>query len=263
MTSATGSWRRRFTCLRPLAPCWRCWRCVLPFTADWQMMFVWLGIELLVDTIDGPLARRFDAKRVLPRFSGERLDLIVDYLTYVAVPAFVFAESGFLPEDFRLPAAIAILMSGLFHFSDLESKTEEGFFVGFPAIWNVVLLYLFVLGLTPTLALAIVAGLVVLTFVPILCVHPLCVVRLRIMTMLVTLICVCAAIVAMANLFPSLARGTVDRTSHLKQKSENRSEPDAADDDCLFSWILGGMKDELNIRSEICVGCNLDPVEGF
>ena len=236
---------------------------MLPFTADWQMMFVWLGIALLVDTIDGPLARRFDAKRVLPRFNGERLDLIVDYLTYVAVPAFVFAESGLLPEDFRLPAAIAILMSGLFHCSDLERKTEEGFFVGFPAIWNVVLLYLFVLGLTPTLALAIVAGLVVLTFVPILCVHPVCVVRLRIMTMLVTLICVCAAIVAVANPFPSLARGTVDRTSHLKQKSENRSEPDAADDDCLFSWILGGMKDELNIRTEICVGCNLEPVEGF
>lgn len=120
---------------------------MLPFTADWQMMFVWLGIALLVDTIDGSLARRFDAKRVLPRFSGERLDLIVDYLTYVAVPAFVFAESGLLPEDFRLPAAIAILMSGLFHFSDLESKTEEGLFVGFPAIWNVVLLYLFVLSL--------------------------------------------------------------------------------------------------------------------
>jgi phosphatidylcholine synthase len=171
---------------------------------DWKMMFVWLGIALLVDTIDGPLARRFDVRRVLPRFSGERLDLIVDYLTYVAVPAFVFAESGLLPEDFRLPAAIAILMSGLFHFSDIESKTEEGFFVGFPAIWNVVLLYLFVLGLTPTVALAIVAGLVVLTFVPILCVHPLCVVRLRIMTMLVTLICVCAAIVAVANPFPSL-----------------------------------------------------------
>ena len=231
--------------------------------ADWQMMFVWLGMALLVDTVDGPLARRIDVKGVLPRFSGERLDLIVDYLTYVAIPAFVFTESALLPEGFRLPAAIAILLSGLFHFADLDSKTEEGFFVGFPVIWNVVLLYLFVLGLTPTVALAIVAGLVVLTFVPILCVHPVRVVRLRVVTMLVTLICVCAAIVAVANPFPSLARGTVDRTSHLKQKSENRSEPDAADDDCLFSWILGGMKDELNIRSEICVGCNLDPVEGF
>jgi phosphatidylcholine synthase len=171
--------------------------------ADWQTMFVWLGIALLVDTVDGPLARRLDVKAVLPRFSGERLDLIVDYLTYVAIPAFVVTEASLLPEGFRLPAAIAILLSGLFHFSDVDCKTEEGFFVGFPAIWNVVLLYLFVLGLPPAIALAIVAGLVVLTFVPILCVHPIRVVRLRVVTLLVTVICVCAAMVAVANSFPS------------------------------------------------------------
>ena len=172
--------------------------------ADWQMMFVWLGIALLVDTIDGPLARRFDVKTVLPRFSGERLDLIVDYLTYVAIPAFVLTETDLLPEGFRLPAAIAILLSGLFHFSDVDSKTEDGFFVGFPVIWNIVLLYLFVLGLPPPVALAIVSGLVLLTFVPILCVHPFRVVRLRIVTALVTLICAGAAVVAVANPFPSV-----------------------------------------------------------
>jgi len=172
--------------------------------ADWQMMFVWLGIALLVDTVDGPLARLVDVKTVLPRFSGERLDLIVDYLTYVAIPAFVLTETDLLPEGFRLPAAMAILLSGLFHFSDLHSKTEEGFFVGFPVIWNIVLLYLFVLGLPPAVALAIVACLVLLTFVPILCVHPVRVVRLRIVTGLVTLICAGAAIVAIANPFPSV-----------------------------------------------------------
>lgn len=172
--------------------------------ADWQMLFVWLGVALLVDTVDGPLARRLDVKAVLPRFSGERLDLIVDYLTYVAIPAFVLTESALLPEGFRMPAAIAILLSGLFHFSDLHSKTEEGFFVGFPAIWNVVLLYLFVLGLTPSVALAIVGGLVLLTFVPILCVHPVRVARLRIVTLFVTLICVGATVVAVANPFPSV-----------------------------------------------------------
>ena len=68
---------------------------------DWQMMFVWLGIALLVDAVDGPLARRLDVKRVLPRFSGERLDLIVDYLTYVAVPAYALIEAPLLPEADR------------------------------------------------------------------------------------------------------------------------------------------------------------------
>jgi len=171
--------------------------------ADWQMMFVWLGIALIVDAIDGPLARLFDVEAVLPRFSGERLDLIVDYLTYVAIPAFVLTETDLLPEVSRLPAAIAILLSGLFHVSDVHSKTEEGFFVGFPAVWNIVLLYLFALGLSPPAALAVVVGLVALTFVPILYVHPFRVVSLRVATTLVTLAWGVAAAVAVANPFPS------------------------------------------------------------
>jgi phosphatidylcholine synthase len=172
--------------------------------ADWQMMFVWLGIALIVDAVDGPLARLFDVKAVLPRFSGERLDLIVDYLTYVAIPAFVLTETDLLPEAVRLPAAIAILLSGLFHVSDVHSKTEEGFFVGFPAIWNIVLLYLFVLGLPPEGALAIVCGLVLLTFVPILFVHPFRVRRLRTLTGVVTLAWAVTAAIAVANPFPSV-----------------------------------------------------------
>ena len=93
---------------------------------------------------------------MLPRFSGERLDLIVDYLTYVAVPAYALTEAPLLPDAARLPAAAAILLSSLFHVADLKSKTEEGYFVGFPAIWNIVLLYLFALGLPPYVALAVV-----------------------------------------------------------------------------------------------------------
>ena len=114
----------------------------------WQSMFGWLGVALAVDAVDGPLARYLKVNAVLPRFSGERLDLIIDYLTYVAVPAFVFAQADLLPEPFRLPAAAAILLSSLFHVADTGSKTREGYFVGFPAVWNIVLLYLFVLGLS-------------------------------------------------------------------------------------------------------------------
>lgn len=170
---------------------------------NWHEMFMWLGLALFVDAIDGPLARRADVKGVLPRFSGERLDLIVDYLTYVAIPAFVLTEAALLPEWSRIPAAIAILLSGLFHVCDVESKTEEGYFVGFPAIWNVVLLYLFVLGLPPIGALVLVAGCVLLTFVPILCVHPFRVVRLRVLTAIVVAVWGGVAIAALAQPFPS------------------------------------------------------------
>jgi phosphatidylcholine synthase len=171
--------------------------------ADWQMMFVWLGAALIVDAVDGPLARNLSVKTMLPRFSGERLDLIVDYLTYVAVPAYALTEAPILPDAARLPAAAAMLLSGLFHVADLNSKTEEGYFVGFPAIWNIVLLYLFALGLAPLAALAIIAVCVALTFVPILAVHPFRVARLRWFTCLVAAIWAGAAAAAVANPFPS------------------------------------------------------------
>ena len=153
---------------------------------DWQWMFIWLGVALIVDTVDGPLARRVGVVRVLPRFSGERLDLIVDFLTYVAVPAFAFSQSDLLPEASRLPAGIAVILSSLFHMADQESKTKDGYFVGFPAIWNVVCLYLFVLGPPPFVSLFIVAFFVALTFVPILAVHPFRVAEWRSFTWLVT-----------------------------------------------------------------------------
>jgi len=170
---------------------------------DWQMMFVWLSAALVVDAVDGPLARRLAVTTVLPRFSGERLDLIVDYLTYVAVPAFALTEAQLLPDAARLPAAAAILLSSLFHVADLKSKTEEGYFVGFPAIWNIILLYLFALNFPPYVSLAIVAIFVLLTFVPMLSVHPFRVARLRPFTCLVTALWAGAAALAIANPFPS------------------------------------------------------------
>ena len=107
------------------------------------------------------------------------------------------------PEPFRLTAAAAMLLSSLFHVADLNSKTEEGYFVGFPAIWNVVLLYLFAFQLPPYVALVIVMLFVTLTFVPILSVHPFRVARLRPLTCAVTLVWIAAAAFAVANPFPS------------------------------------------------------------
>ena len=83
----------------------------------------------------------------LPRFSGEELDHLVDYVTYVTVPAFMLARAEIVPEGLRLPLAAVIMLVSLYHFSDTESKTADGYFVGFPAIWNVVVLYCFVLDL--------------------------------------------------------------------------------------------------------------------
>ena len=169
--------------------------------SDWAASFGWLGAALIVDGADGPMARRLEVKRVLPRFSGEDLDKIIDYLTYVAVPAFMVARGPIMPEGFRLLLAAVIAMSSLYHFSDKHSKTADGYFVGFPAIWNIVVLYCFALAIPPALAASLIAICAILTFVPFRFVHPLRVKRLRPLTLAVMVAWGIAAVAAASGGF--------------------------------------------------------------
>jgi len=132
----------------------------------WAASFAWLGVALIVDGVDGPLARKLDVKRVLPRFSGEELDHLVDYVTYVTVPAFIAARSALVPDGLRLPLAGLIMLVSLYHFSDTESKAEDGYFVGFPAIWNIAVLYCFVLDLPRAVSASLIGTCAILTFIP-------------------------------------------------------------------------------------------------
>lgn len=148
----------------------------------WEAAFLWLAVALVIDGVDGSLARRADVRRVLPRFSGERLDLVIDYVTYVFVPTLALLQAGFLRGGWGLVLGCAILLSSLFHFSDTESKADDYSFVGFPAIWNLVAFYVFAFGLSPFVtALVVLAG-VLLTFVPLKWAHPLRTARLRPLT---------------------------------------------------------------------------------
>jgi len=139
----------------------------------WELMFAWLGAALLIDGIDGTFARMAKVSEHLPRFSGDRLDLVIDYVTYVFVPALALLQAGFLPGGWGLVLASLILLSSLFHFSDTESKTDDHCFVGFPAIWNVVAFYAFAFAMPPWLCGTLVTVCVVLTFVPLRWAHPL------------------------------------------------------------------------------------------
>jgi phosphatidylcholine synthase len=148
----------------------------------WTMMFLWLGAALVVDGIDGTFARALKVGEALPRISGEVLDLIVDYLTYVIVPAYALAQSGLLPEGLGGPLAAAIALSSAFYFADTAMKTAEGGFRGFPAIWNIAAFVLFVVAAPPVLNAVIVLALIAATFAPFVFVHPLRVSRLRVAT---------------------------------------------------------------------------------
>lgn len=169
----------------------------------WETAFAWLGAALLVDAIDGPLARRIGVSDKLPRFSGEQLDLIIDYLTYVLVPAFILYEAQLMPEGLGWLGASLVLLSSLFHFCDHESKTKDGFFVGFPALWNIVVLYMLVLGTMAILNFAVIAALFVLTFIPLKWVHPVRSIYMRSWTLPIVAVWSVAAIAALIEGFPS------------------------------------------------------------
>jgi len=146
---------------------------------EWALMFQCLGVALFVDAIDGTFARRLKVAEVLPRWSGDVLDLVVDFVTYVFVPAYAITVSGLLPELLSVPAGIAVVVTGALYFADRNMKTEDNYFRGFPTLWNAVAFYLFLLKPQPWLAATAVAALAVLTFVPFKFVHPFRVIRLR------------------------------------------------------------------------------------
>jgi phosphatidylcholine synthase len=152
---------------------------ILATAGQWPAMFFCLGLALIIDGLDGAMARAFKVAEVLPRWSGETLDLIVDFVTYVFVPAYVIAASGLLPGALSLAGGVAIVVTGALYFADRNMKMADNYFRGFPALWNMAAFHLFVLEPPTWAAAAIVAALCVLTFVPMRFVHPLRVKRLR------------------------------------------------------------------------------------
>lgn len=146
---------------------------ILATGGHWSAMFLCLGLALLVDGADGPLARAFDVQTIMPRWSGDTLDLVVDYTTYVFVPAYAIAASGLLPELFAIPAGIIVVISGALYFADREMKTKDNYFRGFPAVWNLAAFYLYLLEPPEWVAAVAIVLLAALCFAPIKFLHPL------------------------------------------------------------------------------------------
>jgi phosphatidylcholine synthase len=173
--------------------------------ADWPLMFLWLGLALFVDGIDGMFARALDVAGRLPRWSGDVLDLVVDFTSYVFVPAYVVAASGLMPGALGIAAGSVVAITGALYFADRNMKAADNAFRGFPAVWNVVAFYLLLLKPTPWVAAAAVAVLAVLTFVPVHFVHPFRVRRFRPLTVaLLALWAVLALAAVLHGLAPDL-----------------------------------------------------------
>lgn len=145
----------------------------------YTIMFWWLVLALIVDAVDGSFARRADVSRTAPEVSGEILDLVVDYVTYVLVPALAMYRAGLLPDTFALPGTALILITSAFYFADVRMKTQDWYFRGFPAVWNLFAFLAFVWSPNAWGVFAAVVIFSVLTFSPVAFVHPVRVQRLR------------------------------------------------------------------------------------
>jgi len=169
-------------------------------------MFGWLAAALVVDAVDGTLARRANVTRTAPEFSGDTLDLVVDYVTYVLVPAYAMHRAGLLPEQVSLAATALILVTAALYFADVRMKTADWYFRGFPGVWNLFAFLAFVYQPEPWLLTALVAVFATLTFAPFTVVHPMRVQRLKMpsLAMLVVSGALCVAALWW-NLEPPLA----------------------------------------------------------
>ena len=155
---------------------------------DWAMMFLWLVVAFIVDGIDGPLARRYHVKKNAPIIDGVLLDLIIDYLTYVFIPAFALFQSGLLPGWTGWIAIFVITFTSVLYFADSRMKTADNSFQGFPACWNMAAVVIFATQPDFWLILLIVGLLAVSMFTQLKFIHPVRTERWRSLSLPVALV---------------------------------------------------------------------------
>ena len=139
--------------------------------------FLWLGLALLIDGLDGTLARKVNVTEQTPNIDGTILDSVIDYLNYVIIPSLMIYWFSMVPDILEIILPAAIFLVSLYTFSNLQMKTKDYYFSGFPAVWNIVVLYFFILGTHEYINVAVIVICLILTFVPIKFVHPFSTVR--------------------------------------------------------------------------------------
>ncbi|MFC5418604.1 CDP-alcohol phosphatidyltransferase family protein [Bosea eneae] len=153
------------------------------FTGDLTQAFVWLGVALVVDAVDGPLARRFAVTERARRYDGGQLDLVVDFVTYVFVPAAMLLRPEVMTQPYGVIAGLVVTLASALYFADTGMKTDDWWFRGFPAVWNIVVFYIVAFAPPAWLALAVIMIATALMFLPVVFVHPVRVRRWRGLTM--------------------------------------------------------------------------------
>lgn len=139
---------------------------------DYRMAFIYNGVAILIDSVDGLLARKAQVKKYGAAIDGALMDNLIDFVTYTVMPAVFLAMTPLLPEPIKMVTIAALLLSSTFQFANVHAKTEDHFFLGFPSYWNLAVFYLWIWNLAPISNAMIVWGLSILSFVPIKFIYP-------------------------------------------------------------------------------------------
>ena len=150
--------------------------------------FLWLGLALLIDGIDGSLARKIGVLDKTPNIDGSTLDNVIDYLNYVIIPALMIYWFQMVPNGWEIILPAGMFAVSLYTFANLNMKTNDYYFSGFPAVWNIVVLYFYILNTHPIINVIIILLLFIFTFIPIMFVHPLRVKKIRNLTIFCTVL---------------------------------------------------------------------------
>ena len=163
-------------------------------------------LAVLIDTVDGSLARIVRVKEVLPNVDGRMLDYVIDFTNDVIFSTLFLYGAGLLPYSLRLVCCAAILLVSCYHYTNLKAITDNFHFRGFPAMWNFVVFYVFVLGLSPVWNVVIIGVMCCLHFTPIDFIYPTRTIRFKKLTFSLVLL---LAVVNLSILIQHPARNSV------------------------------------------------------
>ena len=149
--------------------------------------FIWLGVAFLIDSIDGTLARKFNVKKNFPHIDGKMLDSIIDFFNYVIIPSIMIYWFKYVPDQFLIIIPSILIFISIYSYVNLNVLTNDNYYNGFPAIWNVVVLYFYIFGSSQMINFIILTLLILLKFSPLKCIHPLRVKKLRYLSIFFTI----------------------------------------------------------------------------
>ena len=150
--------------------------------------FIWLGVAFLIDSIDGTLARKFNVKKNFPNIDGKMLDSIIDFFNYVIIPSVMIYWFKYVPDQFLIIIPSILIFISIYSYVNLNVLTNDNYYNGFPAIWNVVVLYFYIFGSSQMINFIILTLLILLKFSPLKCIHPLRVNKLKYLSIFFTIL---------------------------------------------------------------------------